>query len=72
MIHECKYPSPCVTPLGPGYIWYIKNNGMFENDELTVIMCTDGSVRHFTTDQVKIWFNATYGIVEQKKDEFQF
>jgi hypothetical protein len=35
---------------------------MFESDELTVVMTTDGSVKHFTTCQVRIWFNATYDI----------
>ncbi len=62
MIHECNHPVPCTTPLGDGYIWYISSNGMYENDELTVVMTADGSVKHFTTEQVRIWFNATYEI----------
>jgi hypothetical protein len=62
MIHECINPVPCTTPIGDGYVWYIKPNGMWENDELTVVLCKDGSVRHFGSDQVQIWFNATYGI----------
>lgn len=62
MIHECRNPIPCKTPLGDGYIWYITSNGMLENDELTIIMCDDGSVKHFNTSQVNIWFNATYEI----------
>lgn len=66
MIHECRKPVPCTTPLGDGYVWYIKDNGMLENDELTVILCENGAVRHFTTDQIKIWCNDTYGI--KKKD----
>jgi len=65
MIHECRKPIPCTTPLGDGYIWYIKDNGMFENDEFSVCLCADGTVRHFSSDQVKIYFNETYGI---KKD----
>lgn len=35
---------------------------MWENDEYAVVLCKDGSVRHFNSDQVKVWFNATYGI----------
>lgn len=62
MIHECSKPMPCTTPVGDGYIWYIKSNGMYDSDELTIIMSSDGSIKHFTTEQVKIWFNATYGI----------
>lgn len=62
MIHECHKPIPCTTPMGDGYVWYITSNGMFENDEYTVVLCKDGSVRHFASDQVSVWFNATYGI----------
>lgn len=66
MIHECRKPIPCTTPLGEGYIWYIKDNGMYENDEYTVVLLDGGTVRHFTSDQIKIWANDTYTI--RKKD----
>ena len=66
MMHECNKPIPCTTPIGEGYVWYITSNGMFENDEYTVVLCKDGSVKHFASDQVRIWFNATYGISKQK------
>lgn len=62
MIHECHKPVPCTTPLGDGYIFYITENGWLESDELTVILTKDGSIRHFSTEQVRIWYNATYGI----------
>ena len=62
MIYEPNYPTPCDTPLGDGYVWYIKSNGFLENDEVTVILCNTGEVRHFTTDQIKIWHNETYKI----------
>ncbi len=55
-------PVPCTTPEGDAYVWYIKDSGMFENDELTVIMCNGGFVRHFNTSQIKIWRNDTFGI----------
>lgn len=42
---------------------------MLENDQLTVILCEGGDVKHFTSDQVKVWHNETYGI---KKNEFKF
>ena len=64
MLHECNRPIPCTTPLGDGYVWYIKPNGMLENDELTVILNEGGVIKHFTTDQVNIWANATYKIVK--------
>lgn len=65
MIHEFKNPVPCTTPLGDGYVWYVKQNGFLENDEVTVILLDGGQVKHFTTDQIKIWHNATYKIIKK-------
>jgi hypothetical protein len=62
MIHEFTNPIPCTTPQGDGYIWYVRSNGQWENDEFTVILTHDGSVMHFTSSQIKIWHNETYGI----------
>lgn len=55
-------PIPVVTDLGDGYILYIKENGMLENDEVAVVLGQSGIVRHFTTNQIKIWRNSTYTI----------
>jgi len=66
MIFEPKNPIPCVTPLGDAYIWYVKSNGFLENDEVTCILLATGQVKHFTTDQIKIWHNETYGIKKDK------
>lgn len=68
MIYEPRNPTPCTTPLGDGYVWYIKCNGFLENDEVTVILLDGGEIRHFEITQVKIWHNETYGI-KKKKDE---
>ena len=68
IIFEPKNPVPCVTPLGDAYVWYIKSNGFLENDEVTCILLSTGQVRHFTTDQIRIWHNETYDI-KKKKDE---
>lgn len=62
MIYEPKNLVPCTTPLGDGYVWYIKPNGFMENDEITVILKNGGDVKHFTTSQIKIYHNETYGI----------
>ena len=64
MIYEPRNPTPCTTPLGDGYVWYIKQNGMLENDEVTVILNDGGEVKHFTTSQIKIWHNQTYRILK--------
>lgn len=69
MIHELTKPIPVITPLGNGWVWYIKDNGMFENDELTVVLFDGGTIKHFTTEQVRLWHNETYDI---KKNEFNF
>jgi hypothetical protein len=62
MIIEINNPTPCTTPLGDGYVWYIKSNGYLENDEVAVILCNGGEIKHFNTSQIKIWHNETYGI----------
>jgi hypothetical protein len=67
-IFELKNPISCVTPLGNAYIWYVKSNGFLENDEVTCILTESGQVRHFTTDQIKIWHNETYGIKKDKHE----
>ena len=65
MIHEFSNPIPCTTPLGDAYVWYVKTNGYLENDELTCIMLDGGDIKHFTTNQVKIWHNQTYEIIKK-------
>jgi len=57
-------PIPVTTPLGDGYILYISYGGMLENDEITVVLSNGGEIRHFTSDQVRVWKNSTYGIHE--------
>ncbi len=69
MIHICNTPMPCTTPLGEGYIWYITHGGMWENDCFTVVLTDGGDIKHFTSDQVRMWANETFGI---KKNEFKF
>jgi hypothetical protein len=60
----CPSPIPVTTPLGDGYILYITPAGMLENDEITVVLSKGGEIRHFTSDQVRVWKNSTYGIHE--------
>lgn len=59
-------PVPVVTPLGDGYAIYVKANGMFENDEITVALCEGGQWRHFSSADIKSHHNQTYGIKKQK------
>jgi hypothetical protein len=57
-------PIPVTTPLGDGYILYITPGGMLENDEITVVLLEGGQIKHFTSEQVRVWINSTYGIHE--------
>jgi hypothetical protein len=62
MILEFKKMIPVVTPLGDGYALYVTSGGGYENDEWCVALCKGGQVRHFTSADIRIYFNATYGI----------
>jgi hypothetical protein len=60
------YPLPVVTPLGDGYVIYINDNNLWENDEVCVALCDGGQWRHFSTGDIKSFHNSTYGIKKQQ------
>lgn len=62
MVYEFRNPVPVITPLGDGYILYVKESGMWENDIFTVVLEDGGTIKHFTSDQVRVWKNATFNI----------
>ena len=66
MIYEFNNSIPVTTPMGDGYILYVKENGMWENDIFTVVLENGGSVKHFTSEQIKVWKNATFNINSDK------
>jgi len=66
MIHEFKDPIAVVTPLGDGYLFYVQPGGWKENDIMTVILLNGGQIRHFRSDQIKIWSNGTWEINKSK------
>jgi len=61
VFHEFKNPVPVYTPLGNGYIWYVRDGGTWENDIFAVVL-SDGNIKHFRSDQIKIWKNGTFDI----------
>lgn len=65
MIYEFKTPIPVTTPMGDGYILYVRDGGTWENDIFAVVLTEGGTIRHFRSDQLNVWANATFGI---KKD----
>lgn len=64
---EFKTPIPVITPIGEGYAIYVTNGGTFENDIWTVCLTNGGDVRHFRSDQIKIYKNATFDITPSQK-----
>ena len=65
MIYEFRNPIPVTTPMGDGYILYVRDGGTWENDIFAVVLTQGGTIRHFRSDQLNVWANATFGI---KKD----
>ena len=60
---EFKKPIPVVVEDNKeGYAIYVANSGMFENDIWCVALCEGGIVRHYRTDQIKIYYNRTFDI----------
>jgi hypothetical protein len=62
MMFELRTPLPVVTPLGDGYVIYITNGGMYENDIFTIVLEEGGYIKHFRSDQIKVHQNLTYDI----------
>lgn len=66
MFIQFSTPIPVITPLGDGYAIYARDGGTFENDIWTVALTEGGDVRHFRTDQVQMYQNATFDIEQRK------
>lgn len=60
------YPIPVVTELGEGYLIYVESSGTWDNDVWCICLCNGGDVKHFLSNQVKIFKNATFDIKEKK------
>jgi len=69
MIHEFLNPVPVTTPLGGGYLFYVKDSGTWENDIFCVVMENGGHIMHFRSDQIRIYSNSTFDI--KKEEECQ-
>jgi len=62
MIHEFKNPTPVITPMGDGYLFYVRDGGTWENDIFAVVLEDGGRILHFTSDQIRIYANSTFNI----------
>jgi hypothetical protein len=62
---EFKKPIPVIVEENKeGYAIYVTNGGTFENDIWCVVLCDGGDVRHYRSDQIKIYNNLTFDITK--------
>jgi hypothetical protein len=60
---EFRNPIPVVVENDrDGYAIYVTNGGSFENDVWCVVLCDGGEVRHYLSNQIRIYTNATLDI----------
>lgn len=64
MMLEFKKPIPVVVDDDnkDGYAIYVVSGGTFENDIWCVVLCDGGYVRHYLSNQIKIYNNLTFNI----------
>jgi hypothetical protein len=63
LIHEFANPIPVVVEGNrDGYALYVRDGGAFENDIWCIVLCDGGYVRHYMSDQIRVYVNATLGI----------
>lgn len=67
MIHEFNNPIPVVVENDKvGYAIYVRDGGSFENDIWCVALCDGGIVRHYRSDQIRMYQNATLDLCKSK------
>ena len=63
---EFKNPIPVIVEgCKEGYAIYVQSGGTFENDIWCVVLCDGGIVRHYRTDQIRIYQNLTFDIIKK-------
>lgn len=68
MMLEFKKPIPVVVEIDKeGYAIYVTDSGMLENDIWCVVLCDGGFVRHYRSDQIRIYKNETFNIKKNEK-----
>jgi hypothetical protein len=67
---EFKNPIPVVDQQNnDGFAIYVTNGGTFENDIWCVVLCDGGTIRHYTTNQLKVYNNQTFNIIKKEKEK---
>jgi len=62
MIYEFKNPVPVKTPLGYGWMMYVRDGGTWSNDVFAIVLEKDGVIRHLRSDQFAVLRNPTFDI----------
>jgi len=66
---EFRNPIPVVVESDKdGYAIYVTNGGQYENDIWCVVLCDGGHVRHYRSDQIRIYKNSTFDIKPQTNE----
>ena len=52
-----------------GYAIYVESNGMYENDSWCISLADGGGVRHYLSNQIKIYHNETYSIKKKANEK---
>ena len=69
MMLEFRNPIPVVLEDGAeGYAIYVTNGGTFENDIWCVVLSKGGIVRHYRSDQIRIFHNSTFNIKKESNE----
>ena len=64
---EFKNPIPVIVEGDKeGYAIYVTNGGTWENDIWCVVHCNGGIVRHYLSNQIKIYKNGTFEINDKE------
>ena len=60
---EFNKPIPVIVEDNKeGYALYVSYSGLLENDVWCIVLCENGIVRHYRTNQIKIHFNSNFDI----------
>lgn len=60
---EFNKPIPVIVEDNKeGYALYVSDSGLLDNDVWCIVLCENGIVRHYRTNQIKIHFNSTFDI----------
>lgn len=65
MITQLTEPIEVLTPLGRGWAILVIDYGPHINSCWVVALSDDGQVKHFDSNDVKLWINHTLGIVKK-------